>query len=416
MSKQFLLVTFCFVVLSAFATVSIPLERKELSIDDVTLDEGSISEFRGSHFGSEDIEEDFPIKDYKMTQYFMNITIGTPPQTFSVVPDTGSSNLWVYSSKCWTSIACWMHKTYNSKDSMTSIRNGTEFEIRYGSGRVAGHLSIDCSGIGNLTTRNFTFAEVTSSRGIAFWFGKFDGILGLGFQNISVMHLPLWFESLVNENHLNKSFSIYLSPEGGEITFGGFDRRKFEGDLKYFSVIEQNYWMVNLTDAATDNKQVSLAGRNVKGIIDSGTSLTIVPKWLFKELFASIIVNKDCTGIDLLPNVSFSIEGHRFELTPQDYIISVPVYDQKACILGIRGMNFAHMPFELIILGDNFMRAYYSHFDFENKRIGLAWSKQASEMKDNLINSEQILREVIIRHEVTEEVTKNGKPDGMSVY
>jgi len=409
-------VIFCCIAFSAIATVSIPLHRKELTIDDFDFDKTLLHELDSSFLGEEDIEEDFPLKDYKMTQYFMDITIGTPPQTFSVIPDTGSSNLWVYSSKCWASVACWLHKTYNAKDSATSIINGTKFEIRYGSGRVSGHLSVDYSGIGNLTTRNFTFAEVTSSSGIAFWFGKFDGILGLGFQNISVMHLPLWFESLVNENHLNKSFSIYLSPEGGEITFGGVDKRKFEGELKYFKVIEQNYWMVNLTHAATDNQQVSLSGRNVKGIIDSGTSLTIVPKWLFKELFESIVVNQDCTGINLLPNVSFSIEGHKFELIPQEYIISINVYGQQACILGIRGMEFGKMPYELIILGDNFMRAYYTHFDFEKKHIGLARAKQTPTKESNIINNEQIMREVIVRHEEKVEEVKNGRPEGFTVY
>jgi saccharopepsin len=129
---------------------------------------------------------------------FATISLGTPPQDFKVILDTGSSNLWVPSSKC-NSIACFLHAKYDSSTSSSYKPNGSDFEIRYGSGSLSGFVSSDTLDFAGMEIKNQQFAEATEEPGLAFAFGRFDGILGMGYDTISVNHMTPPFYELINQ-------------------------------------------------------------------------------------------------------------------------------------------------------------------------------------------------------------------------
>lgn len=113
--------------LATFANAArIPLHHQPLTMEGVKSQLTRVYNYDSEKFLKEG--SDIPVKDYMNTQYFITVTIGTPPQSFQLVPDTGSSNLWVYSAQC-MSVPCLSHATYNYKNSSTYVANGEPFII-----------------------------------------------------------------------------------------------------------------------------------------------------------------------------------------------------------------------------------------------------------------------------------------------
>ena len=288
----------------------IPMIKKNLTKD---MYEGQVESAQSKFLAGEHVT----IKDYLNAQYFIEVEVGTPPQKFTVVPDTGSSNLWMYSSSCW-SIPCWYHAKYDKKKSSTYTADGEVFDITDGSGGVKGTVSYDVAKIGDVTS-TMGFGEVTKVSGISFYASQMSGILGLAYDSISVDGLKTFMS---NSDLTDKSFSFYLKDTSEEsyMVIPGMDSENF-ATIDTHKVVEEKYWALQLDSIAQGESVIDAS--NYMAVINSRTSPIIGPKEIIDPLIAGITIEEDCFNYYDNPNITFTFDGTAYVLTPDDYVIKL---------------------------------------------------------------------------------------------
>jgi len=320
-----------------------------------------------------------PISDYQNAQFYGPIKIGG--QTFKVIFDTGSANVWVPGKKCGF-LTCWAHPRFHEEKSKTFERDGREYKVQYGSGPVEGVFGKDTVTVGSIDVKGQLFAEVTKVSfgplNVAFAAGKFDGLMGLGFKSISQYQIPTPFEAMIEQKLIDEPvFAFYLQQDpsqAGELVFGGIDRSHFSGELVDVPLTSETYWQVSL-DAMSFGGQAVISSAQ-KAIIDSGTSLLAGPKEqvaaLAQKVGATSVAGKeyvvDCAKKASLPALSVTLGGHEFTLTADDYLLQV----SGQCLFAFTGIDVPPPHGPLWIMGDVFMRKYYCVFDYGNKRMRIA--------------------------------------------
>jgi hypothetical protein len=303
--------------------------------------------------------------------YVGNISIGTPPQSFVVVFDTGSSNLWIPSISC-NDDACKGKDQYDSSKSSTYVANGQSIQIQYGTGSMTGILDQDVVTVAGNAVPNTVFGEAQSLAD--FFAGQpLDGILGLGYPGIAADGVTPVFDAMEAAGLTTDFvFSVYLDSTSGddnsEIVFGGIDSRYSNANFQYVPVTQQGYWQVNLAAVYVNGQEVSGCAGSCAAIIDTGTSLLVGPAGI-SQLISSIgNVDATCQNNGQLPVITVTLGSYNFTLPPSVYVLNEGDSSSPNCQLGIQESD--DLP--LWIFGDTFIRNFYTVFDRVNNQVGFA--------------------------------------------
>ncbi|KAI9300278.1 aspartic peptidase domain-containing protein [Cunninghamella echinulata] len=318
---------------------------------------------------------------YVDVEYVGTIGVGTPPQQFQMDFDTGSSDIWIPSKGCNT---CGQHTLFDPSDSSTFKLVNKTWSLRYGDGSgVMGVTAIDAVVLGDVVYDHQTIGLVQFESPEFARDTALDGIFGLGFPALSYTgkQLPI-AQSLHAQGKIDEAVvGVWLGRAihggKGEVKFGGVNPAHFEGELEYVPLSAKTYWQVNFDGIVIDNKLVS--STNNRAIIDTGTTLTILPLDLAKAIHSKIPGAEYSTNfgwrvpcnVTSDETITFVFDGHKFPLTLNQLVRerSSPT-DPSLCYSGVAGAN---SPF--IIIGDTFLRSYYSVYDYQNARVGFAPSR-----------------------------------------
>ncbi|NXL39113.1 PEPC protein, partial [Glaucidium brasilianum] len=143
--------------------------------------------------------------------YFGEISIGTPPQNFLVLFDTGSSNLWVPSTYC-RPPPCENHAMFNCSLSSTFSDIGETYTLCYGFGDLSVVLGSDTVTIQNIVVKNQEFGLSLDEPSSPFYYLDFDGILGLAYPGVGISGYNTLIQNMMQQNQLTEPiFSFYYS-------------------------------------------------------------------------------------------------------------------------------------------------------------------------------------------------------------
>ena len=269
------------------------------------------------------------LSDIKNSQYVGTIEVGTPGQSFHVIFDTGSSNLFITSAECQSS-SCQMHRRYDHSRSSTFQPLGEEMSVTFGTGSVEGMLGQDTFAFGPVRVKGQTFGRITREIGSVFSSGDFDGILGLSFPSLSATSYRPVFDSIVDQHLLGQnSFSFYYGKDHAEDSawiLGAPNPSLFTGPIMWVHVHRPMYWEVELRDVLLGDQSINACpDPPCRAVLDTGTSLLTAPSTEMNRILRQLDIPDDCSSLAHLPVITYVVGDaeHEYRLTiePEYYVV-----------------------------------------------------------------------------------------------
>jgi len=331
--------------------------------------------------------------------YFGTVQVGSPPQQFTVVFDTGSGNLIVPGHDC-ASEACQNHRQFDAAASSSSMPincDGTEVEegrhpdyvgIKFGTGRIKGHCFTDIICVSHACSRgNFISTKKESTS--PFRDFTFDGILGLAMDSMAQSEEFSVMNRLHSSDILRKPlFSVFLSEsdhESSEIVFGEIKHEHMASEL-FWVPVQGNfgYWEVLVEDILFDGKPSGLC-KGCRVAVDTGTSEIAGPTSSMDALKEMLDLKSDCSNLATRPDVGFEVltatgERQVLTLSAAEYADS----SDEQCSISLMNIDVPPPKGPLFVFGIPFLQKYFTVYDHGEGMVGFALARHQGEKPEVL--------------------------------
>jgi len=337
-----------------------------------------------------------PTGGVHMPAYYGKLFIGTPPQEFSVIFDTGSGNVIIPDSSCLVG-GCVNHNKFMADDSRSAKDINLEGDlvtgnyrdmvtITFGTGEIDGIYLQDNVCVNSNACSTNRFIASTRETASPFAHLDFDGIVGLGFPALAEGPGFSLLDSLVHTGALKKNqFAIFLGDTQDEITFGGYrpERMMNPNDIFWTPVTKEYYWQLQVNDMYLNADPTGICGQvwgatggKCQVAVDSGTNLLAGPSAVYRSLQEKLHIARDCSNFHTLPKLGFMIDGHNLQIPAEYYVQRINSVVGDQCELFYLPLDLEPPLGPLFILGDPFFRSYYTIFDIEKRQLGFAKPSQ----------------------------------------